>query len=70
MIEKIKLTIERGDDDSMSLQFNEDISLDDMVDKLALLMRYLTWLPKSIEEGFAGYLVTKGWTVEKDKEND
>ena len=69
MMDKITITVKRGEDEELSLSFPEDIELCDMVDNLALVMRWLTWPQSVIESGIADYLVDKGWGVNKDDDD-
>ena len=51
----------------ITLEIPADISGPEFVGELAIIMQWLTWPSKTVENSFADWLEEKGWKV-KDKE--
>ena len=55
MIENITLNIKYGDFKEMTLLFPEDIGVDEFLDNIVLVMKWLTYTDETIRDAFTGY---------------
>ena len=69
-IEKHIIKVKDGyNEREITLEMPVDIGGTEFVGELAIIMQWLTWPSKSVENSFANWLEEKGWKV-KDKEEE
>ena len=56
--------------EELSMRVPEEAAGDEMLNNLATIMLWMTYMPSTVEQAMAGYLEARGWRVSSGSEED